>query len=107
MDWIKTYYGVIGRWFSRNLWTGYFLLGKAELGRKEVLGGRYYDSTRLKRGLFLRVKYFTVQIYVCRNCGLAVVQEGLLMEGLYGTVSGSRVWLRFKLILLQTAIKID
>lgn len=44
------------------------------------------------------VKYFTVQIYVCRNCGLAVVQEGLLMKSLYGTVSGSRVWLRFKLI---------
>lgn len=49
MYWIKTYYGVIERWFSRNLWKGNFVLGKAELGRKEVLGGRYYDSTRLKR----------------------------------------------------------
>lgn len=31
------------------MWTGHFVLGKAELGRKEVLGGRYYDCTRLKR----------------------------------------------------------
>lgn len=31
------------------MWTGHFVLGKAELGRTEVLGGRYYDGTTLKR----------------------------------------------------------